>query len=130
MSRCRVIAAVALVVGATSCSGTECKSPASWRLASLLAEPPVPYTPRPVYYAEQKSPQQWSERFWRGPTSTVSYEQMLRDTAKLAGLNPRPSFYFHFVEGQSCGDLSEIRERIAKAAACSANDPCIEGKPK
>lgn len=130
MSWYRVIAAVALALGATACSDTECKSTANWRLASLLTEPSVPYTPRPVYYAEQQSGERWSERFWREPTSTVSYEQMVRDTAKLARLNPRPSFYFHFVEGQSCGDLREMRERIAKAAACSAKDPCIEGKPK
>lgn len=127
----RSLAALALFLTTTSCSTSHCRVPSTWVVVAKLPQRNVPpYTPRPVFYGEQVNRHLWSERFWRGPVSTVPYEQMLKDAAGLAGLNPRPTFLFNFADGQSCEELNETREAIAKAAACTPDDPCREGKRK
>lgn len=102
-----------------------CPLPNGWVLAITLKPSPVPYTPKPVFFAQEIRPGIWS---WQG--STVTYEQLLKQLATASELSPQPLFLFDFADGQTCQQLNADREGIAAAIGCSTDGvPCIEGIP-
>lgn len=97
----------------------------NWVLATTLKPWPVPYTPKPVFYAQETRPGAWM----RGK-STVTSEQLLKDVATASTLNARPLLLFDFASDQSCPRLNATREGIAQATGCSKDGvPCIQGNP-
>jgi hypothetical protein len=121
----RLTTAVALAMSVSSCASSECLMPDGWVMANALRPSPVPYTPKPVSYAQEIRPGVW---MWG--RATVSYEQLLKDVAAASSLHPRPLLLFDFAKNQSCPQLNATRTAIGKATGCS-NDgvPCLQGDP-
>jgi len=100
--------------------------PGNWVRATALRPSPVPYTPNPVFYAQETKPGVW--RWENG--ATVTYEQLLKDVAAARSLNPQPLLLFNFAKDQSCTRLNATRTAISKVTGCSKDHvPCIEGSP-
>jgi hypothetical protein len=105
-----------------SCAEAECKLPRGWVLARNLKPSPVPYTPNPVFSAQEVASGEW---VWNGKKGNL--DGLLKDLVVVQSLNPQPHLLFDFTKTVDCDELERVKAQIAKAAHCSADRPCIEG---
>jgi hypothetical protein len=121
----RLTTAVALALSVPSCASNHCALPENWVMATALRPSPVPYTPKPVLYAQETRPGVW---MWH--KATIAHEQLLKDVAAASSLNPQPLVLFDFAKDQSCRQLNATRAAISKASGCSKDDsPCVQEAP-
>jgi hypothetical protein len=105
------------------CGPRQCPLPKQWRLVSSLQPSPVPYSPSPVYAAQEMQDGRW---LWL--EKSVAYDVLLREVAVMRSLRPTPVIIFNFADGHSCNELTSMRHEIAKAAKCGENSfPCLQG---
>lgn len=120
-----------------SCSDDkQAKSTDLWVTAASLEPPRVAYTPNPIITARETRDGlwdwRWEKRRYQGETETGAIDQalMLSEVAAAKTLRPTPMILFSFAEHANSSELSELKARIAGAAGCSREFPCIEGTPE
>jgi hypothetical protein len=105
-----------------SCAEAECQLPRGWVLARNLKPSPIPYTPNPLFSAQEVAAGQC---VWNGKKGDL--DALLKDLVVVQSLNPQPRLLFDFAKSVDCAELKRVRAQIAKAAHCSPDRPCVEG---
>ena len=117
-----------LSVGACS-TQTDDTTQHVWVTASSLSPSNVPYTPRPIITARETEAGLWIWQWAGSAPATLSVDQLLGRVTAARSLNPEPLLLFSFAHHADASELTELRSRIARSAACSSSDPCVEGTP-
>lgn len=94
---------------------------------------PVPGSVKPILYAQETEQGRWQWMMYFNSMRETrpvggGYRRLLQAVGSAAELNPQPLLLFSFAKGHTCGELSNAREGIVRAAKCSKDGvPCIEG---
>ncbi|PWG01437.1 hypothetical protein DF286_00030 [Sphingosinicella humi] len=94
---------------------------------------PMPGSYKPILYAQETEQGSWQwvmyfNRFRQSQPTSGDYQRLLTEIATATELSPQPLLLFSFAEGHTCGELSDVRKGIVRAAKCSKDGvPCIEG---
>ena len=133
----RLMIAAAGFLALPSCSDEkQAKSTDLWVTAASLEPPRVAYTPNPIITARETRDGlwnwRWEKRRYRGEADTGAIDQahMLTEVAAAQTLRPTPMIFFSFADHATGSNLSELKAKIASAAGCSREYPCIEGTPE
>jgi hypothetical protein len=122
-----------LATSLLACGSAKCDVPERWVRAISMNKPTVPYTPYPLAFAEETAPGRWNlnGRGWEisVQSAKVTEQDLLRRVANLHDRYPKPLFLFSFSASNECDSLNRLRQRIADAAKCSHESPCLEGVP-
>ncbi len=125
------IFALATSITLGGCSGEHASAPAEkWVAASALPQPAVPYMPKPVITARERSEGHWVWHPENSPAKAMTFDQMLRELTAAKSFNPEPLILFKFARQADRSEWMEARSRIADALGCSSSRPCIEGVPE